>query len=152
MIRNTLLGEEEVDDTRVCYKCGEEKPITEFGVRVHGRNGAKELRNDCKPCNSEQTLGVNKLKKEHPQPNKDTYKCPICLRGRSEFAGFGSNTRKNSPFVLDHNHETGEFRGYVCDYCNVGMSRFNEDIEAMKRAIEYLQNNGVESRTILNNV
>jgi hypothetical protein len=147
---NTLWGEEEVNNSRQCWKCGEVKSEDEFATRYSGNNGNRELRNDCKKCQSSQTRVVSQLKKHYPPPNKDTYQCPICLRHKEDMNGFKHNPNLNNPFVLDHDHATGDFRGYVCNYCNVGMSRFNEDIEAMKRAIMYLENGGVSLTNTLN--
>ncbi|WNM66168.1 endonuclease [Microbacterium Phage DejaVu] len=39
---------------------------------------------------------------------------------------------------LDHNHETGEFRGWLCDSCNTGIGKLGDTIEGVKRALEYL--------------
>jgi hypothetical protein len=42
------------------------------------------------------------------------------------------------PEHVDHDHTTGAVRGVVCFNCNRGISKFFEDVELMKRAIEYL--------------
>ncbi len=48
-----------------------------------------------------------------------------------------------SRIVLEHNHKTGEPRGYVCDSCNTGMGRFDDDVEIIE-----LQNSGYFNRKI----
>jgi hypothetical protein len=146
LTRNTLWGEEEVTATRVCNKCGEEKHEDDFAYRYSGNNGIRELRNDCKKCQRYQTSAVSRLKKLYPPPDKHTYCCPICNRTKEEMTGFKNNPKQDNPFVLDHDHKTGKARGYICNYCNVAISRFNEDIQAMYNAIKYLQNNGVEGK------
>ena len=40
--------------------------------------------------------------------------------------------------VADHDHETGLFRGLLCDDCNVGIGRLRDDPERVRRAWEYL--------------
>jgi hypothetical protein len=40
---------------------------------------------------------------------------------------------------MDHDHETGAFRGMLCDGCNNGLGRFRDDVGRMESAIEYLK-------------
>ena len=50
--------------------------------------------------------------------------CPIC------------NERKAS--AIDHNHITGEVRGYICDKCNLGL-HFMENTKLRERLDKYLR-------------
>lgn len=45
--------------------------------------------------------------------------------------------------VIDHCHETGEVRGLLCHYCNVGLGWFRDSTDSLKSAIKYL--NSTES-------
>lgn len=38
----------------------------------------------------------------------------------------------------DHNHATGEFRGWLCRSCNVGLGYFRDNAEYLASAIKYL--------------
>ncbi len=40
---------------------------------------------------------------------------------------------------IDHDSKTGEVRGLLCPNCNKGLGLFNEDINALKGAIKYLE-------------
>lgn len=40
---------------------------------------------------------------------------------------------------VDHDHVTGVFRGWLCHNCNLGIGRLGDTIEALDRAIKYLQ-------------
>lgn len=40
---------------------------------------------------------------------------------------------------VDHCHETGKTRGFLCRNCNVGLGYFKDDPEHLARAIHYLQ-------------
>lgn len=43
-----------------------------------------------------------------------------------------------SPIVLDHCHESGRFRGWICQYCNQGLGLFRESKKALLRALVYV--------------
>lgn len=49
-------------------------------------------------------------------------------------------SRKN--FLVDHNHETGEVRGLLCYNCNNGLGMLKDSPKLLKRAIQYLEENG----------
>lgn len=39
---------------------------------------------------------------------------------------------------VDHNHKTGAVRGLLCNGCNMGLGRFEDNIEWLQNAIDYL--------------
>lgn len=41
--------------------------------------------------------------------------------------------------ALDHCHETGAFRGWLCDGCNTSIGRLGDSIEGVQRALDYLR-------------
>jgi hypothetical protein len=57
--------------------------------------------------------------------------CAIC--GTQNFGGVGRKLH------VDHDHETGELRGLLCQHCNLGIANFKDDIKLLKNAIEYLK-------------
>lgn len=40
---------------------------------------------------------------------------------------------------VDHDHNTGEVRALLCTGCNLGLGWFKDNIEVMKKAINYLE-------------
>lgn len=40
---------------------------------------------------------------------------------------------------LDHCHETGKIRGFLCSQCNHGIGRFNDSLELLDKAVDYLK-------------
>ena len=136
MIINTLWGEEEVDiETRICSECLCEKPMSEF-ERAMGKRYPTYVRSKCKICKRKQTLQANKLKKYYSYP-ADDYTCPICNITQMEMKNKGYVAMRLT-WCLDHNHDTGEFRGYICQLCNTGISNLQENIQILKNAIRYL--------------
>jgi hypothetical protein len=58
--------------------------------------------------------------------------CAIC--------GTHDPGRVNSEhLMIDHNHETGEFRGMLCYQCNVVLGFVRDDPERLRKAAEYLE-------------
>lgn len=41
--------------------------------------------------------------------------------------------------AVDHCHKTGKVRGLLCSHCNTAIGRFEDDTDAIQRAIDYLQ-------------
>ena len=40
---------------------------------------------------------------------------------------------------LDHCHETGNFRGWLCNRCNLALGHLGDNIEGLQRALDYLR-------------
>jgi len=60
------------------------------------------------------------------------YKCKIC--------GLRSSELKRT-FHLDHCHDTLKIRGILCPSCNTGLGLFRDNIEVLKSAVKYLEEN-----------
>jgi hypothetical protein len=39
---------------------------------------------------------------------------------------------------LDHDHETGKFRGWLCNTCNRGVGMLGDNVHGIMRAMSYL--------------
>jgi len=125
-----------------CTSCGLNKPLIDFTIA----SGGNYYRSKCKKCETAQLKMRQQLKKTHQPPTCEDYICPICKRTAIECAYEGN--KKNGPWVLDHDPETGEFRGYICHTCNRSLGGFKDDEILLFNAIEYLN----KKHTILYNI
>ena len=121
------------------------KPLEEYGIRSYGRTGNKrEYRNDCKVCWTKETKVRQKLRKEnlHTMPSEDT-PCTGCLispKERMNRGMFTSPVKKiKTLWVCEHNHKTGKFRGWICDYCNTVIGRAGENPATLRRLADYIE-------------
>jgi len=91
-------------------------------------------RPSCRACRKIKN-GVNipssiKARWEQTRPKDYTpFTCPIC--NKTTIAGI-------SKVVLDHDHSSGKVRGWLCESCNTGIGRFDDDLTIVNRAIDWL--------------
>lgn len=117
---------------KICNKCKRELSVDKFSK--HG--GANYFRPECKECNNKLSKIRKQIKEQYGMPPKG-YCCPICNGTEEEVKGKGGINC--STWVVDHDHKTNKFRGWLCHACNRGVGCFHDDIEYLKRAINYLE-------------
>ena len=151
------------EKTKVCRKCGEKKPLSDF----HKCSAAKDKHASwCKKCACARKQGYRDKnreatitkQREYYYKNRDAHAdrrlqrifdisladydnmleeqgggCAICGKTPEE------NGRRLS---VDHDHETGEVRGLLCMDCNVSLGRFNDSSERCRQAMLYLRSYG----------
>lgn len=121
-----------MDDFKVCIKCKELLHVSSFSKR----GGENYLRTECKKCNNQSSQIRKSLKEQNGIPSEN-YKCPICGRNKDQCAGQGG--KEVPAWVIDHCHKTNKFRGWLCHKCNRSLGGFNDDIDLLNNAIEYLK-------------
>ena len=87
-----------------------------------GRDSANTTCHSCKLMLSKE---LRLLKLKHRQPVGRV--CGLC----------GHTSRKT--LHLDHNHYTGEARGYVCNRCNAAVALYDQDPGRFLRHLEWWQ-------------
>lgn len=125
---------------KLCTKCNQSKELKQFSYRetYSGPQGPKSLRSECKKCRYDKACTVALLREQYPRPTSHKYKCPCCNKKEKELR-VGNRWKNKSVWVLDHDHSTEKFRGWICANCNVGLGRFNDDVTNLKNAIKYLK-------------
>ena len=127
LFNNTTTTENDIIDTnskenKICPKCLKEKPLKHFRTRQKSEDNTKTRSyTNCKQCEKEINNLLIKLKSENPRTDS------IC-----ECCG------KEAKLYLDHCHKTKNFRGWICNNCNIGLSRLGDDINGLVTAINYL--------------
>jgi hypothetical protein len=65
------------------------------------------------------------------------YVCGICKKPETSRSGKPYSDRRH--LALDHDHKTGQFRGFLCTRCNRALGMFEDNIMKLKNAIKYLE-------------
>lgn len=120
-----------------CRKCGEQKPHGEFHRNKAAPDG---LQYYCKAC---QRISVNpEVRRRWHLKNRygitveqydEMYerqggRCAIC-----------SAESPGRTFDVDHDHDTGEVRGLLCNPCNRAIGLLGHDHDLLMSAIQYLE-------------
>ena len=131
-----LYGEVIDEPTKICNKCNESLPLSSFGKD----SGANKLKSCCKQCDSKLSYDRRLAHKSAPSVESD-HVCPICEQSAEDLENSIQTTiRKSySPWAMDHDHETKQFRGWLCRKCNIALGNFCDSIELLEKAIEYLK-------------
>lgn len=131
-----------------CCVCGVRKPLECFPPAANtlsGRHGR------CRECKNAYQKAYNKTQKylERRRPwqwkkygiknfDNSTYeKYWLKQEGKCAICGATENVMGKA-FAVDHDHETGEARGLLCNPCNVGLGCFKDDPQKIADALEYL--------------
>lgn len=124
---------------KICKVCKVKKSIEDFAPNQYGKDNRVLRRPVCKECYSKKVKADPEQKKEFekkfPRPQiGEKFHCPICLKTFIR--------EHNNDVVLDHSHIDGSIRGWLCSSCNTSIGKFNDDVEILKRAIDWISSGG----------
>ena len=116
----------------VCHILKED--YKDFDINQTDAKGRKTTRPTCTECrkiiDGVPLKASEKRRMNEIKPQK-FFICPICKKASIPFV--------TANLVIDHNHNDGSARGWLCDSCNTGLGRFKDNIDLMNEAIEYLK-------------
>lgn len=137
--------------SRVCTICNTRKPYKEFRKDKYQQDGRMSRCKDCmvifraekcKLRGAEATAVLERtyqlrrkyglsLEQYDELLKKQEGSCAIC--GSSD-----SRSTRTSNLFVDHCHTTGKIRGLLCHHCNIALGYMEDDIERLRKMIEYI--------------
>lgn len=144
-------------DERRCKCCGLRKHLSAFqpGVWDAKEGSSKTPARDrwCIECQEREVLipteqiNLSKMAAKNKYLEQ-TYNISLKQYEKMymEQAGLCAICRKpttiEKPFLfVDHDHDTGKVRGLLCHKCNAGIGLFEDNVNSLNFAIQYLRNN-----------
>lgn len=107
---------------RWCFRCRSWKPSLMF--RTDNSRAIKSA-SQCNPCSSLASKASKYRITVDTARKLIAAGCAICGSNRS--------------MAIDHCHKTGTVRAGLCNRCNVAIGLFRDDLELIKKAINYLE-------------
>ena len=135
-----------------CSKCGNILPTYKFGKRKRSSDG---LRYQCKDCEAktnkefrqrkleENYLGIrlkeraNNLKRMFGMSIEEYEEKLVSQSGGCKICGLTCVSGKR--LAVDHDHKTGKIRDLLCNNCNIGLGKFQDNPELLMKAADYLK-------------
>jgi hypothetical protein len=131
------------EDTKRCAKCGEHKSVDNFYVIQRKDRNKPQLYHRCKFCCSD----VKSNSKAYYRDWELKKKYGISLEEYNEQVSLRENhcdicCEKVKTLHVDHNHDTGKIRGYLCGSCNRGIGLLKDNSAICREAAGYLEKHG----------
>ena len=117
--------------SKVCSICKERHPFDMFAVCNHSPDKKGSYCSKCAPSYRRKAniRGYGISIEEYDRMKKEQgSKCAICGRG--------------GHLYVDHNHNTGEVRGLLCNSCNSAIGQLQDSPAVVTKALRYLTERG----------
>lgn len=146
---NYVIPPKQMPTHKVCNGCKIDKLASEFTPRTL-KSGERSLLPQCKACVTDYVQRVRPeysrlylMKKRFGLTLEDWEamreaqgnRCAICREVFPEESKKGGRYK----ICIDHCHVTNKVRGLLCHKCNIGLGHFNDDLERLQRAMEYIK-------------
>src|SRR2546430_182762 len=118
------------DTHKVCTECRLEKPLADFSVRAGGALGHTSK---CMQCLRVRAKAYTRKKREGAAGRVRPDACECCQQ---------PSTARNRALHWDHDHKTGQFRGWLCTRCNSALGHAGESVDRLLQLVQYLRRNG----------
>ena len=122
------------------YKDKNKERVKEISKIWHGKNIEKIKASHAiwRNNNREKERARGRKNKNLPEPTRACPEfCEICGKPETTKDKRSGDIRS---LALDHCHDTGKFRGWLCGNCNQGVGKFKDSVTTMENAINYLKN------------
>lgn len=144
-----------IDNKKWCNHCKQDKDLSAFS-KGHGN---LQYRVYCKLCTSARAKAYQaKAKEKDPEGfnrrkrnsglmssygiNIEEYETMLEAQGGGcKICGVAEANKPGNRYtnlVVDHDHETGQVRGLLCNAHNRALGMFGDDVELLHQAIDYL--------------
>ena len=140
-------------NAKLCTKCCTMYPVEAF--RSRGGSNAHLLHSTCNKCLYEAHRNWTAKNPDRVQEyrNKDSWTlAKRCARRgitpeqlvdryerQEECCAICKDGIELMDSAIDHNHDTGEFRGVLCKQCNRALGMFKDSPVVLRNALEYLE-------------
>ena len=140
-------------NAKLCTKCCTMRPVELF--RSRGGSNAHLLRSVCNKCLYEAhrkwVAGNPERVQDYRNRDKWTLAKRCARRGITPEQLIGCYERQEGlcaickfgvaliDSAIDHNHNTGEFRGVLCKQCNRALGLLKDSSAILRNAVEYLE-------------
>ena len=152
--------------TKTCTHCKQLKPISCFGIAKDKRRKTPGIKSWCKQCESEYQKAIYaqnpQKQRERSKIYAARYSCKYKIRRRENRRKIyiSESARKyratkiqiqsllsvgcceicggTNKLSIDHCHIKNKVRGLLCDACNNLLGRCKDNIDTLRKAINYL--------------
>ncbi len=115
-----------------CLDCGVE--LSDANAYRKNRR-TRGWRSRCRLCSARHRRQVHDRHEDERRALVTREACDIC--GATETLTRNGQVRRPT---LDHDHQTGAWRGLLCSRCNTGLGHFRDDPALLRSAAAYIEN------------
>jgi hypothetical protein len=152
-----------VGKTKRCTACGRRRRIKAFGIRTRATPKPRSICLECAAAASRKyhqripkhlrNVKKRRWEREHPRLfllqkqraairrlglEREMDVILLALRIVKRCAICGRRRRRGRAFHIDHDHRRKQFRGLICEACNLGLGHFHDNPKRLRKAAKYL--------------